>query len=255
MIVVILSRCPPSLRGDISKWLYEVSTGVYVGNIAARVRDALWERILSSMGTGKAIMVFSADNDQRFDVRVHNTEWNLQEIDGIKVMMRQSESEPPVPAKGFSKASHMRRATNPPKRTSGHHVALMVVMSSPSVEFGKITAIEYAVINGGSVVKHGKWRDGADGPSMGDVRNAVSKAEHLVMYRAGRQIQFLRAFDICPDISADRVVDVYEVAREKLYNLDDLSIEGLCRHFGVESDWKANVISIAKIYDKLSKIC
>ena len=50
MIVITLSKVPPSLRGDLTKWFQEVQTGVYVGNINARVRDALWERIQKNIG-------------------------------------------------------------------------------------------------------------------------------------------------------------------------------------------------------------
>ena len=42
-----MTNCPPKLRGDLSKWLCEINTGVYVGNVSSRVRDALWERAVS----------------------------------------------------------------------------------------------------------------------------------------------------------------------------------------------------------------
>lgn len=45
MIVIILNNCPPALRGDLTKWLQEVNTGVYVGQVSARVRDELWARV------------------------------------------------------------------------------------------------------------------------------------------------------------------------------------------------------------------
>ena len=38
MIVVTLTDCPPRLRGDLSKWLLEINTGVYVGRLNKRVR-------------------------------------------------------------------------------------------------------------------------------------------------------------------------------------------------------------------------
>ena len=44
MIVIILNNCPPALR-DLTKWLQEVNTGVYVGQVSARVRDELWARV------------------------------------------------------------------------------------------------------------------------------------------------------------------------------------------------------------------
>lgn len=31
MIVLTIANCPPKLRGDLSKWLLEINTGVYVG--------------------------------------------------------------------------------------------------------------------------------------------------------------------------------------------------------------------------------
>jgi CRISPR-associated protein Cas2 len=37
MIVLILTDCPPALRGDLTKWLQEVNTNVYVGRVNARV--------------------------------------------------------------------------------------------------------------------------------------------------------------------------------------------------------------------------
>lgn len=86
MIVVVLSDCPPKLRGDISKWLFEVNTGVYVGELSARVRDALWDRICGSIKTGRATMVFSASGEQGLDYRVHNTTWVPVDLDGIKLM-------------------------------------------------------------------------------------------------------------------------------------------------------------------------
>ena len=36
-----MTNCPPKLRGDLSKRLFENNTGVYVGNGSSRVRDAL----------------------------------------------------------------------------------------------------------------------------------------------------------------------------------------------------------------------
>ena len=32
MIVLTLNKCPPGLKGNITKWLLEVNTGVYVLN-------------------------------------------------------------------------------------------------------------------------------------------------------------------------------------------------------------------------------
>lgn len=41
MTIIVLTDCPPRLRGDLTKWLMEINTGVYVDNLNPRVRDAL----------------------------------------------------------------------------------------------------------------------------------------------------------------------------------------------------------------------
>ena len=83
-----LTDCPPKLRGDLSKWLCEINTGVYVGNLSGRVRDELWERVCSNLHTGRATMVFQTNNEQGMDFRVHNTTWEPVDFDGIKLMRR-----------------------------------------------------------------------------------------------------------------------------------------------------------------------
>lgn len=93
MIVIVLSKCPPSLRGDITRWLFEISTNVFVGMVTSRVRDTLWNRIISSCDDGRAIMIFGTNNEQRFDFRIHNSEWKLIDLDGLKIMMRPSDSK------------------------------------------------------------------------------------------------------------------------------------------------------------------
>lgn len=93
IVVLILSVCPTSLRGDVTKWLFMVETGVYVGAITSRVRDMLWDRVVRSIGSGHAVMVSAARNEQHFDVRTHNSNLSPVDYDGIILMMnRHSES-------------------------------------------------------------------------------------------------------------------------------------------------------------------
>lgn len=102
-----MTDCPPRLRGDLSKWLQEINTGVYVGNVNSRVRDAIWERVCENLNHGRATMVFSANNEQRMDFRVYNTSWKPVDYEGIQLIRR------PLPSSvteetlksGFSKAA------------------------------------------------------------------------------------------------------------------------------------------------------
>lgn len=90
MVVIVLENSPLALRGDLSKWLQEISLGVYVGRVSARVRDALWKRVCDECKNGRATMVYSARNEQHLNFKVHNTAWEPIDFDGIKLMMHPS---------------------------------------------------------------------------------------------------------------------------------------------------------------------
>ena len=115
MTVICLTNCPQKLRGDLTKWLIEINTGVYVGNINARVRDELWKRITDSIRSGQATMVFRAAGEQHMDFRVHNTTWQPVDFDGLRLMLRPGpeaglESVDAPLRDGFSNAAQKRKA-------------------------------------------------------------------------------------------------------------------------------------------------
>ena len=88
MIVLYLSACPAGVRGDVTKWLIEIATGVYVGQLSLRTREALWERVCKHAGSGSAVMICSARNEQGFIYYVHNSSWEPVDYDGITLMRR-----------------------------------------------------------------------------------------------------------------------------------------------------------------------
>lgn len=88
MTIISLSVCPQKIRGDLSKWLIEIDTGVYCGHINTRIREKIWERIIDNIGEGHAVMVFSAQNEQHMDFRVYNMDWNPVDYDGISLVRR-----------------------------------------------------------------------------------------------------------------------------------------------------------------------
>ena len=109
--MITMTNCPPRLRGDLSKWLCEINTGVYVGNVSGRVRDALWDRVCQNLKNGQATMVFNAAGEQKMDFRTHNTAWEAVDFDGIKLMRRplpEKETEDIALKPGFSKAARQQ---------------------------------------------------------------------------------------------------------------------------------------------------
>ncbi len=69
MLVLSVTDCPPALRGDLSRWLLEIDTGVYVGKVSQRVREELWKRVVKHLKNGRAVMVYNARNEQKMDWR------------------------------------------------------------------------------------------------------------------------------------------------------------------------------------------
>ncbi len=63
MTVITISNAPMSLRGDLTKWMQEIATGVYMGNLNPRVREELWERVAESVGQGQATLCYAARNE------------------------------------------------------------------------------------------------------------------------------------------------------------------------------------------------
>lgn len=95
MTVLVLTAVPPSLRGVLTRWLFEIAPGVFVGHVSVRVRDLLWERVVDGVGRGRAILVHSARNEQRLAFRVHGHDWTPVDFDGLELMLRPGEGEAP----------------------------------------------------------------------------------------------------------------------------------------------------------------
>ncbi len=112
MTVVTLSKVPPSLRGDLTKWMQEIATGVYVGNFNTRVREQLWERIKQSVGSGEATMSYANRNELGYQFETYRTHRQNISYDGIPlVMIPKDEEENRKPLeRGYSNAANFRKA-------------------------------------------------------------------------------------------------------------------------------------------------
>ena len=71
MVVLVITACPAGLRGHVTRWLLEISPGVFVGVISSRVRDLLWDRVSELAKDGRAIMSYPASSEQRLKFKVH----------------------------------------------------------------------------------------------------------------------------------------------------------------------------------------
>lgn len=87
MIVLMMERVPVGLRGELSRWLIEPRTGVFVGRLPAIVRDMLWERACRGVRGGAAMMLYSSSTEQGFTVRTHgDTSRTLVDMEGLMLV-------------------------------------------------------------------------------------------------------------------------------------------------------------------------
>ncbi len=87
MLVMILKKAPPSLKGALSRWLIEPSTGVFLGNPSARVRDKLWEKAVARIRDGSVVQIWNTRCPQGYTYRQHgNDDRMLVDHDGLALV-------------------------------------------------------------------------------------------------------------------------------------------------------------------------
>ncbi len=93
MVVMILEKVPASLRGELTRWMIEPRTGVYVGHLSARVRDKLWEKCYLGSQAGGVVQIWSTNTEQHFELRMAgDTSRLLVEAEGLQLIKVPGES-------------------------------------------------------------------------------------------------------------------------------------------------------------------
>lgn len=84
MVVLLVEKVKPSLRGELTRWMIQPRAGVFVGKMSAMVRDKLWEKVMHSAPTGGGMMIYNSNTEQGFAVRSFgDTNRFLVDIEGI----------------------------------------------------------------------------------------------------------------------------------------------------------------------------
>lgn len=80
----MLERVPAGLRGELSRWMIEPRTGVFVGKLSGMVRDRLWLKAAQGASGGAGIMAYTAPCEQGFAVRTFgDTTREIVDIEGV----------------------------------------------------------------------------------------------------------------------------------------------------------------------------
>ncbi|WP_431984096.1 type I-E CRISPR-associated endoribonuclease Cas2e [Streptomyces qinglanensis] len=118
MTVIVLSNCPTGLRGFLTRWLLEISPGVFVGRPSARVREALWAEVREYASEGRALLTYSTDTEQGYAFETHDHHWQPLDHEGITLIQRPSE-QPISPTAGTTRPSRQGWSTTAKRRRYG----------------------------------------------------------------------------------------------------------------------------------------
>lgn len=87
MVVMILENVPVAVRGELTRWLIEPHTGIFVGHVSAMVRDRLWEQCCKKCRSGGVVQIWSANTEQGYKIRIHgNTRRGVVDFEGLQLI-------------------------------------------------------------------------------------------------------------------------------------------------------------------------
>lgn len=287
MVVITMNSCPSKLRGDLTKWLFEIHTGVYVGQVNARIREMLWNRVCQNIKDGQAVMVYSFANEQHLEFRTHNTDWRIRDFDGIKLMMRPGlpEQTGEVLQKGFSDASRRLIAG---RRRKG--VALtdqewvFLDIETDGLDFEKSMVIEIAAIVADETKIKSSWsvlikQEKALPPEITELThitdemlkcgmeldcalkqlNDIVKGKAVVCFNKNFDITFLerefRKNNL--EIPFGKVIDALALARKRVMDIENYKLGSLAQYFNIPSEGHralADCETLYRVFLKLNDI-
>lgn len=266
MIVLCVTNCPPSLRGDLSKWLSEINTGVYVGKLNAKVREELWNRVCDHIKSGQATMVYSTNNEQGYAFLTHNTTWDLVDYEGIILMQKPltqngTDEQNSFLQLGFSKASRYEKANYYKKRQqSSDYVIVDVETTGLDYVEDRIVEIGLLKISDNMIkdqyqcfVQSGKNISDGFTKLTGITEEMVEKQglkeetafdkiqefignELMVGYNVQFDVNFIQklAERVGRKIIIKKTKDVLSIARRKLDDLENYKLETVASYFSLD---------------------
>lgn len=290
MIVICVTNCSPGLKGDLSKWLSEVNTGVYIGKLSSRVREELWDRICDSIRSGQATMVYSTNNEQGYAFRTHNTTWVATDYEGITLMKRPllcdgGNGDSSLLKRGFSKVSRYNKAgINSKNWDASGYVVMDVETTGVDYEQDRIIEVGLLKIRKEKICDHFQCfvqcgrsvpenitkltgisdeqvaKEGiAEDIAYEKIREFVG-SDLVVGYNLQFDLNFIRRMGerIGKDIAIKKTRDVQQIVRRKVEDLKNLRLETVAAHFSLDTSKRhralEDCILTYRIYLELNKL-
>jgi CRISPR-associated protein Cas2 len=71
MLVMILEAVPEVAKGELTRWLTPIGSGVFIGRVSADVRELLWQATVSKAGDGRIVQAWATRGEPGYELRVH----------------------------------------------------------------------------------------------------------------------------------------------------------------------------------------
>lgn len=281
MTVITLKSVPQSLRGDLTRWMQEIATGVYVGNFNSRIREYLWNRVKETMGHGEASMCFAARNEFGYDFVTENTLRSVIDYDGLPLIFIPKEnSESTGLARGFSNAAKFHHARNAVKRkekakgyviinivTDGLNVQQNHILEIGAIrcENGEENSFHELIAYAGSIPKHITDMSGITcsmlqqkGKPIEQVlaalREFIGESE-LIGYHVGFDIECLnRELEKCGlGYLNNRVHDLLAIIRKEQIFQEDYKLETSLKSYGISENVPHRALGKAELVKRLAQ--
>jgi len=291
MIVICVTNCPPQLRGDLTKWMLEVNTGVYVGKLNARVRQELWKRVCDNIKTGQATMIYSSNSEQGYSFLNHNSTWIPIDFEGVSLIKKlftsdncEEEKDLVLLEKGFSKASKLLYCNRSKQHRMQRYTILDIETTGLNPEKDRIIEIGILRIVDGKVQdKYHKLINAqviipdniieltgitqemiesegvSEETAIGEIIDFIQQ-DIILGYNINFDLDFLDEMAIreACNFSITKCKDIMEIARRKINGLVNYQLDTVAAYFNIDVDQRHRALldcEIAKkIYDELNKI-
>ena len=217
--VITLKRVPQALRGDLTKWMQEITTGVYIGNFNTKVREKLWKRVRDNVKDGEATISFAYRNELGYQFDTHNTGFSNIDMDGIPLVFipNVGTDEHKEVKYGFSNAAKFRNArmyASSPKKNLTSKDFVIVDIETDGLDNEKNVIIEVGAIK--------------------SVSGVLSEFQSLVNYEGTLPKHIVSLTGITTDMLKKDGSDIAVVLKDFVDFLGDLDIIGYNIGFDID---------------------
>jgi CRISPR-associated protein Cas2 len=156
LTVITVTNVPSSLKGDLTKWMQEIATGVFIGNFNTKIREQLWNRVKKSVGRGQATLSYNHQNELGYKFETFQANRIIRDYDGIQMVYFPKEDNINISTvgKGFSTASKLRNAKKYSRKKEhrkseeNQYVVLDIETDGLDISFDNIIEIGAIKVNG-----------------------------------------------------------------------------------------------------------